>query len=154
MIYDRTYEDVEKALEIVENKIKKFETLTDDDISALERGFFTLETANRIESKQAEICPALAKEGYYTQASNHKTDWASDDVFYDTDFERIVGISTRIRKCMAMYEDTPSAPKAEFYYTEINKIEKILVDIESLLEDLISHERECNTFYCGEENLN
>lgn len=151
MIYDRTIEDVNTALEIVENKIKAFQTLTEDDITALERGYFTLTTANRIEDKQKEVCTALANEGYYVQSS-HKT-WTDTDIFHAEDLTRISSISGRIRKLMTMYDDTPEPPKASFYYTEINKIEKILVDIETLITDLIGRERECNTFYCGEENL-
>ena len=37
-------------------------------------------------------------------------------------------------------------------FQSANDIEKILVDIEAMIEDMEGRFRECNTFQCGEVN--
>lgn len=155
MIYDRTIEDVNQAKQIVENIIKikennTFEGLTDDQISTLERGMLTLTTINRIENKQTEIRELLNEAGYYNNAGDNTLDWEQGNYFMQADLERLATNSALLRNSIKVYADTPEAPKPVYHFVEINKMEKILVDLETLIGDLESNYRECGTFSCGE----
>lgn len=151
MIINRTQSDVDKALEIRDSKVKGFQTLTDDEVTTLERGMMTVNTLNRIEGKQTELKKLLKAMGYSNANVTCKTDWDSTDVFTGADFQRIIDNENALRNAFYTYSDTPSTPNVSFHYEDINSLEKILVDLESMIDDVKSHYRECGNYYCGEE---
>ena len=55
MIFDRTQNDVDTAILLRDTKVKNFETLTESEIATLEKGMLTINTLNRIETKQRRI---------------------------------------------------------------------------------------------------
>ena len=149
MIYDRTIADVEGAQVIIETKVKAFLPLTEDEINTLERGVMTIGTLNRIEAKQNEVKQLLNKEGYYGGAFENKT-WEVGDYFMESDLVRLANNTALLRKYIAVYSNTPQSPKAEYHFEEINKMEKILVDLEQIVAEMKTKYRRCNTFRCGE----
>lgn len=151
MITDRTQSDVDKSLQIRDNKVKTFQTLTDDEIAILERGMLTINTINRIEEKQAELKNLINGLGYWNTQIYNKTDWAVIDVFTEADFQRIIDNENALRNAFFTYADTPNTPALSFHYNDINDLEKILVDLDVMINDVKSNYRECGNFSCGEE---
>jgi uncharacterized membrane protein YgaE (UPF0421/DUF939 family) len=153
MIYDRTVADVNLALEIISKKVKQFVQLTDKDVQTLERGTITINTLNRIESKQNELRSLFNDLGYWNTDIQNKT-WTFNDIFSITDFERILRNTDILREAFYVYSSTPSTPQSRYHYEVINSIEKILYDLEQMIDDMKSKYRECGTFQCGEVNSN
>lgn len=150
MITDRTQTDVDNALKIRNERVKTFQTLSDDDVNILERGTLTINTLNRIEEKQAELKNLINELGYWNTNINTKTDLTYTDIFTEADFQRIVDNENILREAFFTYKNTPKTPNISFHYEDINSLEKILVDLDVMINDVKSRYRRCGTFRCGE----
>lgn len=151
MITDRTQTDVDEAQRIREEKVKKFLELTESEISILERGMLTKNTLNRIEQKQAELKNIINGLGYRNTNITNKTDWNDTDIFTEADFQRIINNENVLKNAFFIYSDTPKTPNISFNYEDINSLEKILVDLAVMVNDVKSNYRECGNFECSEE---
>lgn len=149
MIFDRTQDDVTAALRIRENKIKLFTPPTAEETRSLERGFIDYTTLNRIENKQAELRELLISSGSSFFDIKTKT-WTADDIFNETEFSRIVGNLDVLKNGINVLPDTPDTPQPALYFVIINDIEKILFDMDALLQNMISAYCFCGELYCGE----
>lgn len=147
MITDRTQLDVNKSKSIIEQKVKKFIELTNDDKNTLERGTVTINTINRIENKQAEIMQTLNDMGYYVSIINKS--WSLGDAFKQADLERIAANNIALRSAFYAFKDSPVNAIAKYHYSEFNRLEKILIDIFNNIEYTISRYRRCGNFNCG-----
>ena len=139
---------VQKAIEVREQKVKKNEELTADDIDALDRGFMTVETINRIESKQAELKRLFNNMGYYNTPVVNKN-WDYVDYFFKSDLERIIKNNDTLKVAYYVFSTTPKTAKARLYFEDLNNIEKLLYDLEVMANDMISKFKRCGTFNCG-----
>lgn len=151
MITDRTQSDIDNAKLIRENHVKQFKSLTAEQITTLERGTMTINTLNRIESKQDELKNLFNDIGYWNTDIINKTDWVNEDIFVESDFQRIINNENILRNAFYTYADTPNTPNISFHYEDINSLEKILEDLDVMINDVKSNYRECGTFECGEE---
>ncbi len=149
MIFDRTQADVTAALRIRENKIKRFAPPTENEAHSLERGFIDYTTLNRIENKQAELRELLISSGSSFFDIKTKT-WTADDIFNETEFQRMVNNLDVLKSAISVLPDTPETPQPIFYFININDIEKILFDMDVLLQNMISAYWFCGELYCGE----
>lgn len=149
MIFDRTIEDVNNAIKIRAEKVQNGVELSQEDIETLERGTITLNTLNRIEEKQDALKSELNGIGYWDTPILNKH-WTKNDIFDETDFQRIVNNLEILKKSFFVYSTTPSTPTAKYYFENINAAEKILSDIELMISDVESHYKICGTFECGE----
>ena len=152
MITDRTANDVSLA-KTLRAKLQSGQSLSDAEISIMERGTMTINTLNRIENKQAELKELLENVGYYNTPIQNKT-WEYTECFKENEFQRILNNLNVLRNAFFVYTDTPGTPPISFHYENINALEKVLFDIEAMLNDMIDRFRECGTFECGEENEN
>lgn len=150
MIYDRTLADVEEARRIRETKVKNFETLSQSEIIALERGFLTNETLNRIENKQTELKNKLQNAGYWNNEIENSI-WTEDDYFFLEDWQRILHNQNILKNSYYVYADTPQTPTEKINYTNLNAIEKLLVDIEAIIDEMKAQYRKCGAYECGED---
>ena len=153
MIFDRTQNDVDTAILLRDTKVKNFETLTESEIATLEKGMLTINTLNRIESKQEELKNLFNEIGYWNTPIANKT-WGENDIFNVDEFQRILNNTNILRQAFFVYKDTPNTPPISYYWDDINALEKILYDLDVMINDVKSHYRECGTFECGEENEN
>ena len=152
MIFNRTANDIEAAKEL-RAKLQSGEDLTSQEVEVLERGTLTINTLNRIESKTAELKALFDDIGYFAGNVNVKA-WEYSQIFGIEDFERILANVDALRRAYYVYKDTPDIPRARYHFQNINDIEKILFDLETMYRDMKGYVRECGTFECGEENLN
>lgn len=166
MITDRTLEDVEAAKKIIREKIQPVfpssPDLTSEDKRLLKRGVCSADMLNRIENKQKEIADMLNLYAYLISIQN-KTDW-KDENFYIAHPEatcqgeifdynahtRLLANLDKLKQAFFVYPTTPQTPDYLYNYVNANAVEKILVDIESLIKNMQKSFRRCNTFRCGQ----
>lgn len=151
LITNRTQSDVDEAVEIRDKKVKTFQILTDSDVSTLERGMLTMNTLNRIAQKQDELKKLINGLGYWNTPTENKTDWTYTDIFTEGEFQMIIDNENILRNAFFTYKDTPNTPNISFHYEDINSLEKILVDLDVMINDVKSNYRECGNYYCGGE---
>ena len=159
MITNRTQYDVDTAIRLRNEKVKfdpitmqpiNPEELTESEIAILEKGTLTINTLNRIETKQEELKNLFNDIGYWNTAILTKQ-WEYDNIFYGEQFDRILNNIVILRKSFFVYKDTPNIPDNNYRkYQTINDVEKILYDLDVMINDVKSHFRECGTFECGE----
>ena len=149
MIFDRTQNDVDTAILLRDTKVKNFETLTESDIATLEKGMLTINTLNRIESKQDELKNLFNEIGYWNTPITNKT-WGENDIFNADEFQRIIDNTNVLRQSFFVYKATPNTPPISYHWNDINALEKILNDLDVMINDVKSNYRECGTFESGE----
>ena len=149
MIFNRTKNDVEAAISLRMEKVQKFQELTENEIETLEKGTLTINTLNRIESKQEELKNLFNDMGYWNTEITNKN-WSENDVFGVEEFRRILDNTDILRKSFFTYKDTPKTPPISYHYENINSLEKILYDLDVMINDVKSKYKRCGTFRCGE----
>ena len=150
MIFNRTQNDVDSAVYLRNTKVKTFQPLTDAEIETLERGTITINTLNRIESKQSELKNLFNDLGYWNVIVSTRS-WANTDIFDIKNFQRIIENLSSLRKAFWVYSDTPETPYVSYHYKNINALEKILFDLDNMIGDIKANYKICGTFECGEE---
>lgn len=133
MIFDRTQNDVDTAIRLRNEKVKTFQELTEKDIETLERGTITYNTLNRIEAKHIELQNALIKMGY-SNINIVTKQWSSPQIFDEKEFERILQNTKTLRDILAVFENTPKTPTLRYHFENINDLEKILFDVQELID--------------------
>lgn len=149
MIFDRTQNDVDTAIILRREKVQKFQALTESEIATLEKGTLTINTLNRIENKQAELKNLFNDMGYWNTPITNKT-WGENDIFNVDEFQRILDNTNVLRQAFFVYKATPNTPPISYYWDDINALEKILNDLDVMINDVKSNYRECGTFESGE----
>lgn len=153
MIYDRTKEDVENAIKIREEKIKHFLPLSEEENEILERGFFTKNTANRIEQKEYDLCALLREMGYYNIGlpSENKAKWTSKDIFYQEDLNRIFSRCSKFKENFFSLSFFPQKIEIGGGFENINSLEKTLHDIEETAEGVKRKYKKCGKVVAGKK---
>lgn len=149
MIFDRTQEDVDAAISLRNQKVKKFENLTNEEINTLERGTITINTLNRIENKQAEISELLSQLSINVEIENKN--WEETQIFNRAEFQRILDNLNVLVKSFCVYSNTPDVPEISYHYDDINAIEKVLFDLEELHNKALKSFIYCGITHCGME---
>lgn len=149
MIFNRTKTDVENAIKIRDTKIKTFQNLTNDDIEVLERGFFTLNSIRRIQEKQTDLKGLFAEMGYYNTPIVIKE--FDDTMFFsEVDFQQLIDNVNILRNAFFVFSSTPKTPPISYHYDDINALEKILYDLDVMINYVKSLYIECGNVECGE----
>jgi hypothetical protein len=133
--------------------VQTFQELTENEIATLEKGTLTINTLNRIENKQDELKNLFNDMGYWNTSITNKQ-WTENDIFDNNgerDVQRILDNTNVLRRAFFIYKGTPNTPPISYHYNDINALEKILYDLDVMINDVKSHYRECGTFKCGEE---
>lgn len=149
MIFDRTQNDVDTAIILRREKVQKFQALTESEIATLEKGTLTINALNRIETKQEELKNLFNDMGYWNTPITNKT-WGESDIFNVDGFQRILDNTNVLRQAFFVYKATPNTPPISYYWDDINALEKILNDLDVMINDVKSNYRECGTFESGE----
>lgn len=150
MIFDRTQSDVDAAVRLRRDKVQKFQELNENDIHTLEKGFLTFNTLNRIENKQTELKNLFNSIGYYNVEVDNRQ-WTYTDYFLPEDFNRILYNLQKLKDAFFVYSDTPTVSDNNYRrYQTLNEVEKILFDLDTMIDDIKSKYRQCGTFQCGE----
>ena len=149
MIYDRTKSDVDAALSIRADYVQKNAELTAEQVEQLERGTITINTLNRIENKQKSLKSLFNDMGYWNTPTTNK-EWQYTDIFDEVNFQRIIDNLDILCNAFFVFTSTPKTPPVSYHYEDINSLEKILFDLDVMINDVKSRYRRCGTFRCGE----
>lgn len=149
MIYDRTKADVDASLSIRAEYIQQGAELTAEQVEQLERGTITINTLNRIENKQKSLKGLFNAMGYWNTPTTNK-EWQYTDIFDEVNFQRIIDNLNILRNAFFVFKNTSKTPPVSYHYEDINSLEKILFDLDVMINDVKSRYRRCGTFRCGE----
>lgn len=158
MIFDRTQNDVDTAIRLRNEKVKfdpitmqptNLDELTPAELQTLNKGTFNYTDLNRIETKQEELKNLFNDMGYWNKPIINKV-WSENQIFNVDEFQRILDNTNVLRETFFVYKATPNTPPVSYHYNDINALEKILYDLDVMINDVKSHYRECGTFECGE----
>lgn len=158
MIFNRTQNDVDTARILRNEKVKfdpitmqpiNLDELTPTELETLAKGTFNYTDLNRIEAKQEELKNLFNDMGYWNTPITNKV-WGENDIFNADEFQRILDNTNILRQAFFVYADTPNTPPISFYWDDINSLEKILYDLDVMINDVKSNYRECGTFESGE----
>jgi hypothetical protein len=149
VIFDRTQNDVDAAIQLIEDKVKKFKELTQDEVDVLERGTITINTLNRIEQKQEELKNLFNNMGYGNTPITNKV-WNENYIFNADEFRRIIDNTNVLRAAFFTFKDTPNTPPISYHWKDTNSLEKILYDLDAMTKDVKSNYKECGNFESGE----
>lgn len=158
MIFDRVQGDVDEAIRLRNEKIKfdpitmqpiNLDELTPTELATLNKGTFNYTDLNRIEGKQAELKTIFNNMGYWNTPITRK-EWTENDIFSADEFQRILDNTNVLRRAFFVNTNTPSTPAVSYHYSDINALEKILYDLESIANSVKMRYKICGIFRCGE----
>lgn len=112
--------------------------------------YYNYTDLNRVETKAEELAGLLTEAGYPV-VSEFKKDWTVYDFPTDAQMKRYLN---NVKKCAVQFyaeagRNLPAGMR-RLDYEGANEIEKVLVTIEEMINDMKAAYRRCNTFKCGE----
>lgn len=154
LITDRTEGDV-KHWEKLRNK--GYAAMTDAERAEWDagtmKGAYNVSDLNRVGTALNYMCDRLAEASYISPyAFTAKTDWAAADIPTAADLTNYLNYVSQIREAFSRYANTPPTPEniGALDYQDANDIEKILVDVNTLLTNMIAALFYCGDIYSGE----
>ena len=139
LITDRTAADVERYLTL---RNKGFANLTQAEktewLSPM-KGAYNYTDLNRVEDAVVYVAGRLRERGYRVDITAGKT-WTMTTLPTLSDMNAYLNNIKAIRSAFATLSTTPPAPSTikGFTYKEANAIEQILIDVDQLLENMMS----------------
>lgn len=126
------------------------------DISTLvtDRGagtYYNASDLNRVGAAVQYVASRFAAQGYMVTVSP-KTDWLASDIPTASELETYRQNIAALRALLAVMPTTPEAPDsmAGLTYTEANDIERILLDLDTLLTNAALAWYQSGEIYAGE----
>ena len=148
MVFDRTAEDVQNAQKIVSEKVKSFLTLTEEDKEALERGLFTINTANRIEEAVEELRDIVIGMGYSLTGGISVKKWTNNDVFLGEDLIRSQKNATILANSFVGAVNPPKEI-ASYHYDVLNELESALHELQEATKSVKGNYKITGIARCG-----
>ena len=160
LIYDRTESDETASAAIRKSyqTLGNWSGLTDAERTQLERGTLTYNTLNRVEAAVKTLAAALTSAGYPVEVTpvlkgskSEDREWQEGDVLYRPQWMTYLDNVQRLRDAYYTLAETGAlpAPEDKLKYTGANTIEKVLADIDLLLDGMKSIYRRAGTFTAG-----
>lgn len=162
LIYDRTSEDVAE----VRRLLAKLDPETGDGLTAAEqakwdaglKGAYNYTDLNRVESAVKTLAVALTSAGYPVEVTpvlkgskSEDREWQEGDIVRRAQWATYLENVQRLRDAYYTLAETGALPKPEdkLGYVGANTIEKVLADIDLLLDGMKSIYRRAGTFTAG-----
>ena len=154
-IFDRTYDDVRAAYNQQYNSEKyvygsfKYGTVKYENpyVTTDFKGCLNASDANRIENNTEYIARKASEYGYPIDLIYGK--WEMSDLPRVSDIDRMLYNIDALRNKLYVYKDTPAVPDSLLSYTEANDTERILYDIESIIDKIAATFMYCGEAFCG-----
>ena len=162
LVYDRTSEDVAE----VRRLLAKLDPETGDGLTAAEqakwdaglKGAYNYTDLNRVESAVKLLAAALTSAGYPVEVTpvlkgskSEDREWQEGDIVRRPQWTTYLDNVQRLRDAYYTLAETGElpAPGDKLKYTGANTIEKVLADIDLLLDGMKSIYRRAGTFTAG-----
>lgn len=146
LVYDRTAQAVETA------RAQRGTTLTPL------KGCYNITDLNRVEAAVKTLSAALTAAGYPVEitpalkgSKSEDREWQEGDVLYRSQWTTYLDNVQRLRNAYYTLSETGQLPDAadRLDYAGANNIEKVLADIDLLLDGMKSIYRRAGTFSAG-----
>lgn len=151
LIYDRTQTDVNAAgsIRAKYQALRDWSGLTEAEITQLERGTLTNVTLNRVANAVSMLAPALNAAGYTVETTSQS--FSETDRLKRSKYAVYLANVQTLRDAYYTLAETGElpAPEDKLKYTGANTIEKVLADIDLLLDGMKSIYRRAGTFSAG-----
>lgn len=155
LIFDRTKEDVDAALEIRARyqTLGDWTGLTAEETAQLERGTYTAVTLNRVAEKVAELVTTLQENGYSITA--HIPAYIGSNTFTESDVKNYLATVAAVRAAFPASESTPEAPDITRWidYEAANDIERLLWEVSHTIEGAKAIMRVSGAFAAGDDYI-
>lgn len=118
------------------------------------KGALNVSDLNRIEGNIEYLKSVLDTYGYHTTIITH-SEWNVNDLFYLTDMDRIRQNVINLVDAYYSYTTTPTIELGNYYLdvTDINDVEKVLYDINEILNLMINSFKPSGTFVSGQSTI-
>ena len=155
LVTDRTEADL-KYWETLRNK--GFLNMTEEEraewLAGNMKGAYNKSDLNRVGEALNYLHDRLNAAGYinYTNTFVAKTNWTVASIPTADDLTYYLKCVSNVRNALTLYANTPPAPTdtGALNIDEANNIEKILIDVETLLNNIIAARFFCNDIFAGE----
>lgn len=160
LIYNRTENDkiASAAIRKSYQTLGNWSGLTGAERAQLERGMLTYNTLNRVESAVKTLAAALTSAGYPVEVTpvlkgskSEDREWQEGDIVRRAQWTTYLENVRRLRAAYYTLAETGELPKPgdKLGYVGANNIEKVLADIDLLLDGMKSIYRRAGTFTAG-----
>lgn len=150
LITDRTAQDVSRWREL---HVKGYAAMTNAEREewATSKGAYNYTDLNRVENAVAYIADLLSSLGYGVEIAKTRT-WTIYDVPTASDMNRFLSNVRTIREAFSVMRTTPVAPSTmqRLTHTSANNIERILQDVETLVNNMVAAFMYAGDIYGGE----
>lgn len=155
LVTDRTAADVQRWKSL---RDKGFANMTATEQAEWKagnmKGAYNTGDLNRVGEILNYLHDRLVDANYITYQTTFtaRTNWAATSIPTADDLTHYLWCVSVIREAMAQFETTPPAPEdtGALNYTEANNIEKILLDVETLINNMLAARHFCGDVYAGE----
>lgn len=139
LVTDRTQQDVDRVKVLAR---KGWENMTPEEQSEWKNGLkgaYNSIDLNRVQSAVRYLQDRFAGVGYSVELSELKT-WTEQDVPTLTELRNYLADVGAIRNVLTLLKTTPTVPDTMvgFTYVKANNIEQILLDVDTLLSNMIA----------------
>lgn len=152
LIFDRKNEDVARLKSLRTKVRNRTATVAEYEewLTSL-KGAYNNTDLNRVGEAINYLGNLLNTYGYINDATA-KIDWAIRDKPNPEQMNDYLNNLNKLKECYSVKPNTPDLPfnMEKLTFTEANNIEKILYDINELIEKMEAMFRYSNTFYSGE----
>lgn len=151
LITDRTQADVDRVSSLAQ---KGYAAMTDDEKTEWNaglKGAYNATDLNRVGSAVNYVAGRLNTQGYSVTVAP-KIDWTVTDIPEPAQLTAYLADVATIRAALAVYADTPEAPAdmEKLTYAEANDIERILLDVDALITNMMAAWYYTGELYSGE----
>lgn len=153
LITDRTIDDYLRWKEL---RDKGLNNMTESERAEWEtdlKGAYNVSDLNRVSTVLNHLRDRLTEAGYLMGIEfNLYTAWLPSDIPTTEQFTKYIKAVETIRAALAVYRTTPPAPnsKNSLDIEGANNIEKILIDVNELIDKMLSVRNFCGEIFSGE----
>ena len=129
-----------------------YDRTTKDLYDKTDKAYYNTTDLNRVESATEYISRLLKLYSYFYGELECKKDWLMTDFPTEEEMNRYLNNIQKLMDSFYLKENTPNLPQSMNYLDieKANNIEKILYDLNELIENMISQFYYCGEIYSGE----
>lgn len=152
LITDRTQEDLSTLTQLTSRPLSEW---TAEELQgfnqAKSKGAYNYTDLNRVGEAMAYLSGVFNQYGYNILILP-KTNWAKEDMPTEQQMTQYLEDLKKLRDALSVLKTTPNAPNTmdDLTIEKANAIEQILLDVETLIQNLKAAWFFCGEIYCGE----
>lgn len=153
LITDRSTADVARWRELRNKGWSQMTAAEREEWLAPMKGAYNTSDLNRVGAALNYVRERLVAHGYlYENAFAARVDWVTGEIPTRADLTKYLGYVSTIRAVFSRFPTTPPAPKNTglLNYRDANDIEQIILDVGTLLDNMVSAWYFSGDLYSGE----